>query len=114
MGNGATGSVEAGSAATKNALSLEQPVALPAQPVVSVIIPIYNGAETITPVMEALYQSSFDNFETVVIHDCSTDNSAEVLAELNQKYPFRLFEFPENRGVSKARNLSLIHISEPT
>lgn len=104
IGNGATGSVEAGSAATKNALSPEQPTALPAQPVVSVIIPIYNGAETITPVMEALYQSSFDNFETVVIHDCSTDNSAEVLAELNQKYPFRLFEFPENRGVSKARN----------
>ncbi len=92
------------SASPEETPAAENAIAVPAQPVVSVIIPLYNGADTITPVMEALYQSSFDNFEVVVIHDCSRDNSAEVLAELNQKYPFRLFEFPENRGVSKARN----------
>jgi len=76
----------------------------PARPQVSVIIPIYNGAATITPVMDALYQSTFKDFEVVVIHDCSRDNTAAVLADLATRYPFRLFEFPENRGVSKARN----------
>lgn len=101
---GSTETNGAGSTETNEAGSTKLPAALPARPQVSVIIPVYNGALTITPVIEALYRSNFKDFETVVVHDCSTDNSAEVLHELNEKYPFRLFEFPENRGVSKARN----------
>ena len=80
------------------------PAAVTAQPQVSVVIPVYNGAASITPCIEALFDSSYGNFEAVVIHDCSTDNSGEILEELGKNYPFRLFEFPENRGVSKARN----------
>ncbi|MHB1360969.1 MAG: glycosyltransferase family 2 protein [Thermoleophilia bacterium] len=81
-----------------------KPLSATAQPKVSVVIPIYNGAGSITPVMEALFKSTYGNFEAVVIHDCSTDNSGEVLDRLAGQYDFRLFEFPENRGVSKARN----------
>jgi len=92
------------SGGTGKAVTPEPPRTLPAHPRVSVLIPLYNGAETITPVMEALYRSDFKDFEVVVVHDYSADNSAEVLAKLKQDYPFRLLEFPENRGVSKARN----------
>jgi len=73
-------------------------------PEVSVIIPIYNGADTIPVVLEALYRSTARDFEVVIINDGSTDNSLEVLKGLSKKYPFRLISFPENRGVSKARN----------
>ncbi|MHB8859792.1 MAG: glycosyltransferase family 2 protein [Thermoleophilia bacterium] len=81
-----------------------RPLSAAAQPMVSVVIPVYNGARSIVPVMEALYGSSYANFEAVVIHDCSTDNTSALLSELAGKHDFRLFEFPENRGVSKARN----------
>lgn len=75
-----------------------------AKPAVSVVIPVYNAAQTMPLVLEALEKSKFRDFETVLIHDCSTDNTAEVLATLQERYPFRLLTFPENRGVSKARN----------
>ncbi|MDO8735756.1 MAG: glycosyltransferase family 2 protein, partial [Thermoleophilia bacterium] len=78
--------------------------AVPGHPEVSVIIPLYNGADTIPVVLEALYKSTDLDFEVVIINDCSTDNSLDVLKGLSKKYPFRLIDFPENRGVSKARN----------
>lgn len=83
---------------------LAGPVPEPALPVVSVVIPVYNGARTIPVVLESVYNSNFKDFEVVVVHDCSTDSTCTVLKELAEKYPFRLVEFPENRGVSKARN----------
>ncbi|MBE0429575.1 MAG: glycosyltransferase family 2 protein [Thermoleophilia bacterium] len=73
-------------------------------PAVSVVIPVYNGARTMPLVLEAVYRSTFRDFEVVIVHDCSTDNTREVLNGLRQRFPFRLIEFPENRGVSKARN----------
>jgi glycosyltransferase involved in cell wall biosynthesis len=74
------------------------------QPKVSVVIPVYNGAETIGPVLEALYNSTYKNFEVIVVNDCSTDNCAEVLRSYADRYPHRLVAFDENRGVSRARN----------
>ncbi|MFA5810392.1 MAG: glycosyltransferase family A protein [Thermoleophilia bacterium] len=73
-------------------------------PMVSVVIPLYNGADCITPVLEALYESTFSDFETVVVNDCSTDNSLEVLEGLSERFPFHLINFEKNMGVSKARN----------
>lgn len=75
-----------------------------AAPMVSVVIPLYNGADCITPVLEALYNSTFTDFEVVLVNDCSTDNSLEVIGRLADRFPFRLIDFKENRGVSKARN----------
>lgn len=80
------------------------PAQAPARPQVSVVIPVYNGALTMPAVLEALDKSIFQDFETLLIHDFSTDNTSEVLADLARRYQFRLFEFPDNRGVSKARN----------
>lgn len=77
---------------------------LAANPLVSVVIPVYNGAETMPPVLAALYDSSFSDFEVVVVNDCSPDNTLEVLASLAERYPHRLVDFDENMGVSKARN----------
>ncbi|MBI5869578.1 MAG: glycosyltransferase [Actinobacteria bacterium] len=87
-----------------NAESGGQIEVVPAHPEVSVIIPLFNGADTIGLVLEALYESTSRNFEVIIINDRSTDNSLQVLKELTKKYPFRLIDFPENRGVSKARN----------
>jgi glycosyltransferase involved in cell wall biosynthesis len=73
-------------------------------PQVSVIIPVYKGADTMPLVLEALYKSTFRDFEAVVVNDCSPDNTLEVLDRLAPKYPHHLVDFSENLGVSKARN----------
>lgn len=81
-----------------------QPDPQASTPAVSVLIPVYNAAKTMPAVLEAVHSSTFKDFEIVVVHDCSTDNTGEVLRDLESRFPYRLIEFPENRGVSKARN----------
>ena len=48
------------------------------KPFFSVIIPIYNREGRIIKALESLKMQSFQNFETIVVDDCSTDNSYEV------------------------------------
>jgi glycosyltransferase involved in cell wall biosynthesis len=66
----------------------------------SVIIPNYNGGHTIGRCLEALFASSYDNFEAVVVDDCSSDGSAEVI----RGFPCRLVTLSERSGASTARN----------
>ena len=73
-------------------------------PAVSVVIPVYNGEQTIRLALEAVYASKYKDFEVVVVDDGSEDGTAQELASMNGKHPFRLFTFDRNMGVSRARN----------
>jgi len=73
---------------------------LPATPFISVIIPNHNGEKTIGLCLEAAYNSDFSNFEIIVVDDCSTDDSAAIIAQ----YPCRIIPLSEHGGASKARN----------
>lgn len=68
---------------------------------VSIIIPVYNGAETIKECLEAVYLSSFKKFEVIVVDDGSVDNTVEVV----QTFPCRLIRLDHQTGRSKARNM---------
>jgi len=72
----------------------------PATPFISVIIPNHNGEKTIGLCLEAAYSSTFNNFEIIVIDDCSTDGSISII----DQYPCRLIRLSEHGGASKARN----------
>jgi glycosyltransferase involved in cell wall biosynthesis len=73
---------------------------LPATPFISVIIPNHNGEKTIGRCLEAAYSSTFDNFEIIVVDDCSTDASIAIISQ----YPCRLVRLSGHGGSSKARN----------
>ena len=47
-------------------------------PYISVIIPVYNGGGYIEECLRALGSSLYRSFETIVVDDASTDNSAEI------------------------------------
>jgi glycosyltransferase involved in cell wall biosynthesis len=47
-------------------------------PRISVVIPVHNGAATLSECLAALRSSTFDNFEVVVADDASTDGSAKI------------------------------------
>lgn len=68
---------------------------------ISVVIPNYNGSATIGKCLEAAFSSRYASFEVVVVDDCSTDNSIEII----KKFPCKLVGLKERVGVSKARNI---------
>ena len=78
---------------------------LSALPFISVIVPNHNGEETIGRCLEAAFASEYDNYEIIVVDDCSSDNSAEIIA----RYPCRFIRIPEHGGASKARNTGAIN-----
>ena len=55
-------------------------------PLVSVIIPMYNSAKFIPQTLESLLYQTLDNFEVVVVDDCSTDNSVEVVESYAERF----------------------------
>lgn len=69
---------------------------------ISVVIPLYNKAQSIKNTLNSVLSQSFQNFEIVVVDDGSTDNSAEVVNSVDDKR-IRLIR-KENGGVCSARN----------
>lgn len=70
-------------------------------PLVSVIIPVYNGAEFIREVIENIYSQNYPAVEILVINDGSTDDTDAVVREMNRD--IRYFWYG-NDGPSYARN----------
>ena len=77
------------------------------QPLVSVIVPVYNKAKYIPNILLQIQTQSFWGFECILIDDGSTDGSGEICDRFAAQDPrFRVFHIP-NGGVSHARNVGL-------
>lgn len=69
---------------------------------ISVIIPLYNKAESVATALDCVLAQSFQDFEVVVVDDGSTDNGAAIVEQYIDPR-IRLVR-QENAGVSAARN----------
>ncbi len=56
------------------------------KPFVTVMIPAHNEEEVISNTVENILQMDYENFEVIVIDDRSSDNTATVIRNLEQKY----------------------------
>ena len=59
-------------------------------PAVSVVIPMYNEEKRISDCLDSLLIQTFQDFEVIVVDDCSTDNSVEVVESYMPKFNGRL------------------------
>ena len=73
-------------------------------PLVSIIIPCYNGAKFISKTLESVCSQTYKNWEAIVVNDGSTDDSAEVLNKWKERDTKILIVKQENQGLSSARN----------
>lgn len=69
----------------------------------SVIIPLYNKADTIIRTLLSVEQQTFKDFEVVVVDDGSSDNGLELVSGFNSTFKKIIYK-QENAGVSAARN----------
>jgi len=51
----------------------------------SIVMPVYNGALTLEKSVDAVFNQTFQDFEFIIINDCSTDATAAMLEELRLK-----------------------------
>lgn len=76
-------------------------------PVISIIIPCYNAAQTIGRTIASALEQSYENIEIVVIDDGSRDDSVAILRGLaTEDARIRIVE-QENQGPAVARNRGL-------
>jgi len=72
----------------------------------SVIIPAFNAEKTIGALLESVVSSADDSIEVIVVDDCSTDGTAEIVG----RFPsVRLVLNESRRGPAAARNLGARH-----
>lgn len=77
-------------------------------PIVSVIIPVYNGERYLAETIESVIAQTEVNWEIIAVNDGSTDNSQAILQEYAKKIPDRIKVITvENGGVSRARNTAV-------
>lgn len=78
------------------------------RPTISVIIPCHNGGKTICRALASLEQQSFNDFETIVINDGSTDDTGQKIADYTVHSPLKLTLISQrNAGAAAARNAGI-------
>ena len=74
-------------------------------PLVTVIVPLYNGAATVATALRGLVEQSHTRLEILVVDDASTDAGPDIVADLARRDPrVRLIRQTENLGGYAARN----------
>lgn len=74
---------------------------------ISVISPIYNAEKTIVYFLECLLNQQYtkDDYEIILVDDCSTDTTCELIKPFLSKYTnISLTRLEKNSGPSRARN----------
>ena len=72
----------------------------------SVIIPVYNKANTLRHALESVFNQIEQDYEILVVDDGSTDSPETVLKEYESRPTLRFFH-QKNSGVSVARNTGI-------
>lgn len=100
----------------------EKEVCCFSNPLVSIIVPNFNHSQFLCERLDSIYNQTYTNFEVILLDDCSTDNSRDILMKyanqhsdntrtiFNTTNSGRVFE-QWNKGISSA-NGELIWIAE--
>lgn len=59
-------------------------------PAISVIIPMYNTEKYVGECLQSLLCQTFQDYEVIVVDDCSTDNSVAIIESMKDKFDGRL------------------------
>lgn len=74
---------------------------------VSVIMPAYNSEKWIREAIESVLRQSHQKIELVIVDDCSTDGTLDIIREFADDDRVRVIALRKNVGVANARNVGV-------
>lgn len=78
------------------------------EPLVSVIMPVYNAAASLENSVRSVLSQSYTNLELILIDDASTDDSKKIITQLEQKdNRIKYILLDTNSGPGVARNTGI-------
>lgn len=75
-------------------------------PLVSVLMPVYNCDQYILESIESVLNQTFSDFELLIIDDCSTDNTFNIIQAIEDER-IKLFQKPKNSGYTDSLNYGI-------
>ena len=73
---------------------------------ISIIMPSYNASKYITDSIKSVQNQTYENWELIIVDDCSKDNTVEIIKSFNDER-IRLFKNEVNSGAAISRNRAL-------
>lgn len=77
-------------------------------PKISVVMPIYNVQHFVKSSIQSVLSQSFNDFELILINDCSTDKSLEICKTILD-HRIRIVNHDVNKGLAASRNTGIRH-----
>lgn len=75
----------------------------------SIIIPTYNRALLVEKTIKSVLIQTYKNYEIIVVDNCSTDNTKEILEPYIRENKIHFFQHDKNYERSKSRNTGMLH-----
>jgi glycosyltransferase involved in cell wall biosynthesis len=73
-------------------------------PLISVVLPVYNVALYVKEAINSILEQTIQDFEIIIIDDCSTDNTIEVI-ETIKDYRLKIIKKNKNKGLVDSLNI---------
>ncbi|RTQ93161.1 glycosyltransferase family 2 protein [Lysinibacillus telephonicus] len=78
------------------------------KPLVSIITPTYNASKFINETVQSVWNQTYQNFEHIIVDDCSRDNTWDILEGLEKENSrIKLLRMDKNSGAALARNKAI-------
>ena len=77
-------------------------------PLISVILPVFNSEKTLSRCVKSILNQTFKNFEFIIINDCSSDNSSIIINNfVLDDSRIKVINNPINLGITKSLILGI-------
>ncbi|EMR01076.1 glycosyltransferase family 2 protein [Cesiribacter andamanensis] len=81
-------------------------------PKLSVLLPVYNAERFLAQAIDSILQQTFAHFELLLLDDCSTDRSAEIIRSYSDPR-IRYYRNEQNMGISATLNRGISLAASP-
>lgn len=71
---------------------------------VSIVVPVYNAENFLADTINSVLEQSYNNFELILVNDCSKDNSKDVYKKFKNDTRIKWIDQKINGGAALARN----------